>query len=182
MKKTTVISLYGPPGSGKSTTAAGVFYYMKLAGCSVELVREYIKMWAWRGWIPTGTDDLYFFGKQSKAESDLYGKVDFVVTDSPVMLAAFYEDKYNPNRELVKPSLDKFLAHSAENGVTRINFWLERTKKYNPSGRYQTEAESDAIGIEMQAWLTKHGVNFAVIDGSILEEDRATFIKDVVVE
>ncbi|TYO65512.1 hypothetical protein FXV83_16395 [Bradyrhizobium hipponense] len=38
-----VINLIGGPGSGKSTTAAGLFFLMKLAGLKAELVVEYAK-------------------------------------------------------------------------------------------------------------------------------------------
>ena len=39
-----IINLYGGPGVGKSTTAAGLFYKMKIAGYSCELAYEWIKL------------------------------------------------------------------------------------------------------------------------------------------
>ena len=38
-----VINLYGGPGSGKSTTAAGLFSLMKIEGQRVELVTEFAR-------------------------------------------------------------------------------------------------------------------------------------------
>ena len=38
-----VINLVGGPGSGKSTTAAGLFFLMKIRGLRCELVTEYAK-------------------------------------------------------------------------------------------------------------------------------------------
>jgi hypothetical protein len=38
-----VINLWAGPGAGKSTTAAGLFFLMKLTGRRVELVTEYAK-------------------------------------------------------------------------------------------------------------------------------------------
>ena len=38
-----VINLWGGPGCGKSTTAAGLFSIMKMRGHKVELVTEYAK-------------------------------------------------------------------------------------------------------------------------------------------
>lgn len=37
------INLFAGPGTGKSTTAAGVFFEMKRSGMSVEYVTEYAK-------------------------------------------------------------------------------------------------------------------------------------------
>jgi pantothenate kinase len=44
--KTTIINVYGGPGAGKSTSAAYLYYLLKVAGKNVELVREYVKDWA----------------------------------------------------------------------------------------------------------------------------------------
>ena len=43
MRKLKVINLFGAPGVGKSSAAAGLFYYMKRDGFSVEQVTEYAK-------------------------------------------------------------------------------------------------------------------------------------------
>lgn len=42
-----VINLFGGPGIGKSTLAAGLFEHMKIAGFNVELVNEYAKDMVW---------------------------------------------------------------------------------------------------------------------------------------
>src|ERR1041385_3278977 len=97
-RQTTIINLYGGPGSGKSTAAAFFYYLMKKDGLSVELVREYVKDWAYekRG---IGTyDQIYFLGKQTRRESMLYSKVDWIVTDSPVMMNLYYAQRYCPRQ------------------------------------------------------------------------------------
>ena len=85
-KKTTIINLYGGPGTGKSTSAAYFYYLLKAQGKNVELVREYVKDWAWEGRKISTYDQIYFLGKQVRRESMLYGKVDWIVTDSPIMM------------------------------------------------------------------------------------------------
>ena len=40
-----VINLFAGPGAGKSTTAAGLFHLMKIAGMNVELVTEFSRSW-----------------------------------------------------------------------------------------------------------------------------------------
>lgn len=42
-KMIKVINIFGAPGCGKSTTAAGLFWRMKCDDMSVELVSEYAK-------------------------------------------------------------------------------------------------------------------------------------------
>src|SRR4051812_30110643 len=96
--KTTLINLWGGPGSGKSTTAAGVFSAMKMAGVSCELVTEYVKQWAWRGDKIGDFDDVYLTAKQLRRESCLYGKVEYIITDSPISLGALYERLYHPEQ------------------------------------------------------------------------------------
>ncbi len=39
--------MFGGPGTGKSTSAAGLFFKMKLAQMEVELVTEYAKDLVW---------------------------------------------------------------------------------------------------------------------------------------
>src|SRR4051812_46140966 len=92
---TKVINLFGGSGLGKSTTAAGLFYEMKLRGIHCELIREYVKQWAWDGTKIGPMDQVYIFGKQAEAESRIYGKVDIAVTDSPLLLSPIYEQFYS---------------------------------------------------------------------------------------
>ena len=48
-----------------------------------------------------------------------------------------------------------------------MNFFLERTKPYNPAGRVQTEAESDIICNEMRNKLIENNIPFEVFKGNI---------------
>jgi len=66
MKK--IICLYGGPGSGKSTTCAGLYYKLKLKGFNVEMNREYIKEWVWEDREVKEGDQTYFFSKQARRE------------------------------------------------------------------------------------------------------------------
>lgn len=47
MQTKRIICLYGGPGTGKSTTCAGLFYKLKIEGYNCEMNREYIKEWVW---------------------------------------------------------------------------------------------------------------------------------------
>ena len=42
-----VINFFGPPGTGKSTVASGLFNLMKVNGFSVEAINEFAKQMYW---------------------------------------------------------------------------------------------------------------------------------------
>ena len=79
MKK--IVCLYGGPGSGKSTTCAGLFYKLKLLGYNGEMLREYVKDWVWEGRKIHPGDQPYFFAKQSRKERIYVNNdLDFIVS------------------------------------------------------------------------------------------------------
>jgi hypothetical protein len=167
---TKVINLYGGPGVGKSTTAAGIFYHAKMKGQNAELVHEYVKSWAWQGIQFTPFDEAYLFGKQSRCESQLYGKVDLIVTDSPILLAAIYEE-HRKLPPIIKDAAIRFIAYAEEHGVQYYNYLLKRHKPYNPAGRYQTEEEAKRLDTVIEAYLKLANQRFTVIES--LDECRA---------
>lgn len=142
--KTTIINLYGGPGVGKSTSAAYLYYIMKARGDNVELVREYVKDWAWEGRKFGAYDEIYFLGKQVRHESMLFGKVDYIVTDAPVFMTAYYARLYC-SHELargVEEAALAFYQQAKEDGHNHCHVRLERDKPYRADGRYQTEQQA----------------------------------------
>ena len=87
---TYVINLIGSPGSGKSTLAALLFGEMKKLGYSVDLVTEYAKELVWEERNATFDDELYIFAKQNHRIFRLNEKVDFIVTDAPLLQKLYY--------------------------------------------------------------------------------------------
>jgi nicotinamide riboside kinase len=152
---TTILNLYGGPGTGKSTSAAFLFYLLKTQGANAELAREYVKKWAWENRIPGRYDQSYFLGKQAREESVLYGKVEYIVTDSPVLLSKFYADKYAPERikEGVTAQVMAHYRQAAEDGHRHLHIFLKRSKPYNPKGRFQNEEEAKAMDEQMDELL-----------------------------
>lgn len=129
-----VINLFGGPGSGKSTTRAGLFYLMKLAGFKVEEAPEWIKHKVYEGTPYPFTDQLYTFAKQHKLLKELDGKVDYCITDSPLLLSLIYGSDHTA-------AFDD-LIHETFDSYSNINIFIDRVKPYAAYGRHQTEDEA----------------------------------------
>jgi nicotinamide riboside kinase len=170
---TKVINLFAGSGAGKSTLAAGLFYEMKKRGLKVELVTEYVKRMAWDGIAPSQYDQPYIFGKQCKYESRLYNKVDFVVTDSPLLLSPIYEEYYN-NDSIVLSSVLKFINKAKLNNVKHINFFLERNVPFDSVGRFENENSAKEIDILIKNKLNEWEIPFINIDKNI--DNKIEFI------
>lgn len=159
--ETLVVNLFGVPGSGKSTGAAYIFAMLKMNGINAELVTEYAKDKVWEDNAEVFRNQAYLFGKQSYRLSRLAGKVDVIVTDSPLPLSILYNEDERLNETFNQSVMDVF------NSYNNMNFLLRRTKPYNPSGRRQTEAESDALGAEIIQLLNERHIYCKQVDGDI---------------
>lgn len=132
-----IISIWGGPGSGKSTTAAGVFHKMKKSRVQVELVTEYAKDLVWENRQNILDDQLYVLAKQNRRISRLVDHgIDWVITDSPLPLGLVY----------LKPGAlgDHFppLVMELFNKYDNYNFLLNRGFEYYPVGRNQQDLET----------------------------------------
>lgn len=141
---TSVINLYGGPGIGKSSTAAELFVALKKREINCELVREYVKDWAWEKREIKPFDQFYFFGKQVRKESMLFDKVDMIVTDSPVLLGGVFAEEFGTAEiKSIFPSLIvSYYNACKDEQVNHLHFLLKRVKPYNPNGRYQTKQQA----------------------------------------
>lgn len=170
---TKVINLLGGSGLGKSTLAAGLFHAMKTQGLHAELVREYVKMWAWEGTKIGQFDQIYITGKQARAEYRLYHKLDYLVTDSPIVLAPIYEEFYLGD-SIVLASVKKFLDAAKKAGIQHMNFLLARNKPFDSRGRYETEETALRVDAFVRAKLMDWEMPFTEV--TCADADRVDFI------
>ena len=89
-----LINLFGGPGIGKSGIAAGITYKMKKKHINVNNPYEFPKRLAWDNNIPAISDQLYVFANQHRGIAECYGKVDYIVIDSPILFSTIYHRYY----------------------------------------------------------------------------------------
>lgn len=158
-----IVNLFGAPGAGKSTTRARVFSDLKLNGVNVEETTEFAKDLVYEEREVALRCQPYVFGKQLRNMERVIGKVDVVVTDSPIFLSAYYGRTYSEDRYsdyFYKAIVEQFKMMGG------VNYFIERVKPYNPSGRQQTETESDNVGKTLELMLAVEGVGYTKKPGT----------------
>lgn len=167
MKQPLIVNIYGAPGAGKSTGAAYVFSKLKLKGYNVELVTEFAKDKVYEGSKAVFENQAYIFGKQFFRMSRI-SDVDVIITDCPLMLSAFYAEKYDFNyaEEL------KALVKKVSSEQRALNVFVQRDKPYNPNGRFQSEEESDELCTEITNFLDANKVRYINCKGNEARYDE----------
>lgn len=153
-----VINMFGGPCTGKSTLAAGLFHYMKCQGCDVELVTEYAKDMVYEQRTNIMEDQVYIHAKQYRRISRLRDKVEYVITDSPILLAAAYaiEGYYSALEPLVIQTFCSF---------DNVNFLIRRpNEEYKQDGRIQNELQAIEKDELIVSLLTKSNQPYTVIN------------------
>jgi hypothetical protein len=134
MKDTLYVNLYSGPGVGKTSMACDVFAKLKWMKYDCELVREYAKNKVWEESYNVLDDQLYVTAKQHHEMKILNGKVDIVITDSPLLLGLIYNKNEPPEYESM------VIAYYRR--YHNLDIFLKRVKEYNTNGRMQTEEEA----------------------------------------
>jgi len=151
-----IVNLFGAPCGGKSTVASGLFYEMKCAKMSVELVTEFAKDLIYSGRSKCLDNQLYVSATQEYRIDRVYGQVDWVITDAPILQGLAYVQFYYQNY----PKLMFEIHHSRRN----VNFLLRRRTEYSTNGREQNEEESNEIHEKLIRILCDHGLIYEEIE------------------
>ncbi len=169
-KSLTVINLLGGPGVGKSTQAAALFSVMKRDRHLVELVPEYAKDLVW----DDRTDILYYdqgyiMAKQNRRLLRLVNKVDFAITDSPLILSCVYNLN---NKKMGELKFFNEYCMSVFNSYSNINILLKRYNDYVPVGRTQTEEEATEIDNHIVSFMKKNDIEYFEVSAKFGECTR----------
>jgi len=138
MNKPLVINLIGGPGSGKSTTMAGVFYELKKLGVNCEMVPEYAKDRVYERAFRTLEDQTYILGKQIHKIWRLKDDVDIIIMDASLIGAPIYDKTHSS-------TFKKFVIEEF-NKWNNLVFFIDRNNvEYKTEGRYESFSEAQAI-------------------------------------
>ena len=131
---------------------------LKWHGIDCEYVSEYAKDRVWQGdQFVLQHCQLYVTGKQCLKIARLIGKVDVIVTDSPIAIGAMYTDE--------QPYKDVCI-YEAKKYKRTFNVFIKRHKVYNPNGRNQTEKEALAIDEQIRQMLKDNCIDYTDVDGT----------------
>lgn len=175
--KTTVVNLFGGPGTGKSTNAALTFGKLKVRGISAEYITEFAKDLVWEERHHALGYQPYLSAKQIYRIQRVMDKVPVVITDSPILLSLIYGDELQRG----------FADHLWEvwDSWNTMNFFLIRDNEkhpYVPLGRTQANVtEAEAIDWKIENFLCYHEVRHAALrvrDG----EETANILTELIEE
>jgi hypothetical protein len=152
-----VINVIAGPGAGKSTLASGLYHRAKCRGWNVELVTEVAKDLVWEGRDIALANQAYVFGRQVQRLERLKGRVDLVITDSPILLSAIYAPKdYPVEWEDVVVKLWK--------GYDNVVAFLERGPWFDDRGRVHNLEASLEVDHKIAVLLAKHDITYTQVD------------------
>jgi len=166
--KPLIIGFFGGPGIGKSVLAAETFVELKKQGKSVELVTEVAKEFTWQGRFKCLSNQFVVSANQHNREYSLYGHVDIIVTDGPILLGLAYNKNSLHFENFI---LEEFKSQN------NLNFLLKRKHKYQTFGRKESEIEAIKIDGKIKDLLDKHGIDYHEI---VADESAAEKILELI--
>ncbi len=155
--------MFAGPGSGKSSTCASIFSKLKWKGVDCEMALEYAKDLVWDDHQAKFSNQIAIFGEQHHRVHRLLGKVEVVITDSPLLLSITYGN----NEELNRLALSEF------NKFNAYNIFIKRVKAYNPNGRNHSLDQAILLDDQILRLLDSMGVPYDSFEG---KEDNVEII------
>lgn len=170
-KHTIVINAFAGPGAGKTTSCLEVAEKLKKQGFVTEYVQEYAKELVYDNNLIM-LDGHYehqfdILKEQVKRINRLYGKVDFILTDSPVLLNNTYlnEDKGTNNYVTYCENVKKIYTL-----YNNFNYFVERDKSaFEKEGRIHNLEQSIVIDDELKNTLHNNQIDFATYTHSTID-------------
>ena len=175
MKNTIIINVLGGPGVGKTTIASDLFVRFKRKELDVEIVSEFAKELVWEKRNEAFDDRLYMHAEQNHRLMMMNGNLDYIITDSPLILTSVYnhfylEDKHTKeyNKMIDDVTLQTF------NSYNNITFLIEREIGYDTNGRRESLAEAKAIDERIIKYLEDNNIKYIKI------KDRENAVDEII--
>lgn len=166
-KTPVVINGYGGPGAGKSTACMEITAALKKAGYGAEYVQEYAKELVYDKNIEmldgSAKNQFEILKEQTRRVDRLYDQVDFIVTDSPILLNEIY------NKELTPEYRD--IVGKIQNSYSNFSFFIERdVSNFEEEGRIHNLAESIQKDQEIRDMLLDNDIKYKTYNHENINE------------
>ena len=159
---TNLINIFAGPSAGKSTTAAGLFHWMKDKRMNVEYAPEFAKDIVWDQSFHLLDDQLSILGEQHRRLYRLLGQVDYIITDSPLLLSLVYgRGSMKKFKDVRWRKLFNDLVLNLHHQYNNYNFFTERgDRKYIQAGRTQKLDEAIKKDQEVHEMLCSNYIQY----------------------
>lgn len=162
-KKTIVVNLFGGPCSCKTTFCAAIFAELKKRDINCEMALEFAKEIVYEGNLNRLKNQLYLFSEQHERITRLVGKVDVIVTDSPLISHVIYD--LNNDHMLQEVIIRE------QKIFNDLGYFLIRGETYSMNGRYHTFEQAKEIDIKIKNLLNLHKIKHQEIGSDIENVD-----------
>lgn len=150
--KTLVVNLFAGPGAGKTTCAWEIASELKKRNINTEYVPEYAKELVWDENHEALADQEHIFEVQANRINRLIGKVDVIVTDSPVLFSEIYGQNNSEN-------FRKRIWNEHDNHYN-FNLFINRGTSFQQQGRLHNLEESKVIDAKIKNMLESNAVYY----------------------
>lgn len=153
---TVVVNMFAGPGAGKTTCAWEVASALKKKGIVTEYVSEVAKEYVWDNQLDKLDGSLEkqreLLEEQDKRVQRLMGKVEVIVTDSPILLNLMYLKE--PNEAYNGEVVSRFKKQN------NFNVFVDRGKNFEKEGRIHDYADSVRIDSNIENLLNDNQLYF----------------------
>jgi hypothetical protein len=176
---TKIVNLIAGPSSGKTSIANKMVGIMKEKRVNVEYVEEFAKKLVISG-SPSINDQFYIIANQYHNIFSLVGKVDYIVTDGPLIVGIpyiWYEERNNPyygesccqhsiRVEDWKTTFEDLVLKSHFT-FKNINFFVDRKGiSFSTDGRLENEEQSKEIDRKLIKFMRSHFIEYETVSAA----------------
>lgn len=172
-KRTRIINIVASPCAGKSTLACELFVHLKKLHLDVEYIPEFAKELVWKNKTDVLNNQYYVCQQQYEMLKSVYGKVDYIICDSPLFMGLFY-NYYNQNNVSDTLKTSQVVLDRMEEFKDNVYIFIRRNKSlpYMQIGRVHSEMESSDIERHIEHLLKCCDIKYILtVTGSSLDED-----------
>lgn len=171
-KETIILNIIGGPGVGKTTVASRLFAQLKKENFDVENVSEFAKELVWEGRNEAFKDRLYMHGEQNHRLMMMNGKLDYIVTDSPLILTSVYNDFHlKDSQSKSYNEMIHLVVKETWNLYNNKVYYIKRNSDYLTVGRRESEEQALKIDEAVLKYLKDNNIEYKVLNVDEAEEE-----------